>query len=177
MPTSLLRAGVTSVPNTASICSISPTILYYKTSSSITGWPQGPSHWPFAICSAFQLPSKSGFEMHFHYHPSLHSTQHYPCLPARDSFLISEMWMSWGEGKPCHSILTSLLGPSSQSLNTSASSVESIRHKALWESLESISHWLICYPGSQRTRAKLYIVMAFIKPDSVFSVQGSITYS
>lgn len=98
------------------------------------------------------------------------------CLLVRDPLLISETWMSREKGKPYLFILASPLGPSSHSLKTSASSSESIRHKALWESLENISHWLICSPGSQRTRAKLYIVMAFIEPDSVPILQESIIY-
>lgn len=79
------------------------------------------------------------------------------------------MWVSWGEGKTS-SFYLALWRPSSQSLKTSASSIESIRHKALWESWENTSHWLICCPGSQRTRTKLYIVMAFIKPNSVLGL-------
>lgn len=118
-------------------------------SSAVAGWPQSPLHRQFTICNAFQLSTKSGFEMHFQYYssPILYDSIT-TCLLVRISFLISEVWMSWGKGKPYLSILVSPLGPSFQSSKTPNLSIESIRHKALWESLENISHWLICSLGS-----------------------------
>lgn len=144
-------------------------------SSAVAGWPQDATHRPFIICNVFQLSTKSGFETHVYYHPSpILYDSITTCLLVRTSFLISEMWMSRGEGKPYLSILTSPLGPSFQPSKTS--SIETIRHKALWESLENISHWRICSPGSPGTREKLYIVMAFIEPNSVLSLEESIIY-
>lgn len=138
-------------------------------SSAITGW-LCPLAQPTQHKQVFSVAHKVGVWNTF---PllSLPTTLHHSITNSLlvRHLLICKMWVSWGEGKTS-SFYLALWRPSSQSLKTSASSIESIRHKALWESWENTSHWLICSPGSQRTRTKLYIVMAFIKPNSVLGL-------
>lgn len=172
MPTSLLGADVTSVPNTAFH-------LFHFTQSS----------WVKNLLLQLLLADLSLLAQHTQHKQgfsvahkvrvlntfpllSLPSTLHHSInnsLIVRHLLFIWKMWISWGEGKTS-SFYLACWGPSSQSLKTSASSIESTRHKALWESWENTSHQLICSPGSQRTRTKLYIVMAFIEPDSVLGL-------
>ena len=91
MPASLLGADVTSVPNTAFICPISPNILESKTSFFSYYWlTPVPRHNSLSISKDFQLPTESGFEIHFHYCPSpLHSTTASPTPCLSDTFFLS----------------------------------------------------------------------------------------